>query len=186
MGKRRDKWIINGIRNSDNAVLDKVYTRYLPKITAFIKSRGGSEKDAQDLFQEALTNIFESLKTKDFVIEKSFEAYLTIVVKFLHHKQLRRRETHQRYANSISEEFRFTPPSEIETSKETRIRIILRNYFKISKECMKIIRLANRGLNNETIAKEVGHKGQGTTRVQKHRCLKYLAELIKQDPDMEW
>lgn len=186
MMRGSDKWILKGIRNNNSAVLNYLYAQYADKTAAYIRSRGGSDKDAEDLFQEALVLIYEKSKDKSFAFEKSFDSYLITVVKFMHHKQIRRRKTHNEFLHAAPQQLRYTPAHSFETKRETRYRVILKNYFNLSKACMKILRLVGRGFSNEQISKELHHKGESITRVQKHRCMKYLADLVKKDSDTEW
>src|SRR5690242_11422687 len=88
--KMDDQTIIELIRTGNNDLALNVLYRNFPAIRKLVRSRGGSTRDAEDIFQEALIILIRQLK-KDFQLSAKLSTYLYGVCRRLWSEQLRKR-----------------------------------------------------------------------------------------------
>ena len=67
---------INGIITGNSAVINEVYRNYIPKISDYIRRKGGNLEDAKDVFQEAIMVIFRKAQLAGFELKSSFYSFL--------------------------------------------------------------------------------------------------------------
>ncbi|SDB62725.1 RNA polymerase sigma factor, sigma-70 family [Flavobacteriaceae bacterium MAR_2010_188] len=78
-----DQRILELFKNGQRQkAFQKLYRLY-PKIETLIRSKGGQEQDAKDVFQEGLIIIYRNLQKSDFKLTSSFYTYLHSVCRFL-------------------------------------------------------------------------------------------------------
>ena len=57
-----DQHLVEGIAANNRAVIQQIYKQFYPSVRQYIRKNSGKEKDAEDLFQEAMIAIFQRLK----------------------------------------------------------------------------------------------------------------------------
>jgi len=76
-----DQYLILGLIQNDRAIIEKIYTLYVPKVIRFIENNNGSKDDAQDVVQEVLINLYNQAKTTTFKLTCPFDAYFFLLCK---------------------------------------------------------------------------------------------------------
>ena len=82
--------ILEGIKNCDSRVLEFVYQNYFQSIKHFVTSNNGTMDDAKDVFQDALTVIFEKIRNNNLKLNVRFSTYLFSVSKNIWLRELKR------------------------------------------------------------------------------------------------
>jgi len=76
MNSETNYQMLEGIRSKNNRTFLLLYRKDLPKITDYITSNNGSNADAKNVLQEAITEIYRNMKTETPQLNGSFENYL--------------------------------------------------------------------------------------------------------------
>ena len=76
-----DQKYIEALLNHDQRLISEIYQRFAPNMKAYLLSRGCSEDDAGDVFQDALIDIYKLANDKQFVLTCPFEAFLLLLCK---------------------------------------------------------------------------------------------------------
>lgn len=71
--------------------LTRLYRQGYPPVRRYIGRRGGSEQDAQDMFQDALVVFYEQATGGTLVLTASASTYLLSISRNLWHQEVRRR-----------------------------------------------------------------------------------------------
>ena len=71
--------------------LTRLYRQGFPPVRRYIGRHGGSEQDAQDMFQDALVILYEQAVGGTLVLTASASTYLLSISRNLWHQELRRR-----------------------------------------------------------------------------------------------
>ena len=75
MYQKEDEFI-QAIKTGDSKGLHQIYETFLPRIRNLVTSNGGSEDDAQDVFQSAILTIYEKVQKENFKLTSKFYTLL--------------------------------------------------------------------------------------------------------------
>ena len=84
--------ILDGIIKHDQDVLSYIYKKFFRIIKNYVIKNSGSEKDAQDIFQESLIVIYRQLKDGGLDLDCGFKTYLYSICRLQWLKQLKKRK----------------------------------------------------------------------------------------------
>lgn len=83
--------IIQQLRSGDNKeALQEMYKSF-PSVRHFIKTHGGNEDDARDMFQESLLIFYRNVQKEEFSLTASLNTYLFSVCKYLWKDELKKK-----------------------------------------------------------------------------------------------
>lgn len=171
---------LEGIKNSDKAVLDEIYKKDFPFLKKFVLNNNGDENDAKDVFQDALISVFRRLQKEDFEIRTTFGSYIFSVGKFIWFKKLKKKPN-----TSSIEDFQIGEESKIaEVSIEEQKHLLFEKIFKkLGEDCRKVLGFRFEKINFKKIAELMEYTSEEYARRKKYLCTKELVKRIKEDPD---
>lgn len=183
MIKYTNEDILEGLRNSDRAVIDYVYKEYFPVIRFFIIVNAGDESDAEDIFQDALVIIFRKVCTDDLKLSGSFKTFLYSICRNIWTVKLRGRldvpefldvEKHDMVEDIFEIDF--------EETESRKYNLYHKHFLELDKNCKKLLRLFYRMLPLEEIANKMGYKNTDSLKSLKYLCKEKLKNNILNDP----
>ncbi len=181
-GHYTDEEIIKGIQSQNNDVLLYIYRKDLRSVRYYIEKNSGTDKDAEDIFQDALIFVYYKIRDGALELKSSFHTYLFSVVKIYWLKHLEQRErrktNHEECDKFISENEGLLE----DIIKTERRNIFIKHFNELTPDCQKIIKLFIRGLTISEITKLMGYNSEQHTKNRRFRCKKILIEKILQDP----
>jgi len=172
-----DESFIQGFLAGDPEVLQKIYKESYRYVELHIISRNGTKDDAQDIFQNALVQLYVKLKEKKLNIQK-FDNYLFTVCKNLWRREnVKKRVTNIDVIPLVSEELDkaafYLEQNQWELYKE--------KFEKITDQCKEILRLIFDKKSYGEIVEKYAYSSQSVARQRVFKCKKRLIELIKKD-----
>jgi len=182
-----DEEIIAGLKKRDNRVLQYIYKNNFTPVKQLILHNAGSEKDAEDIFQEALIVVFKKFRDEpDFHRDAAFSTYVYSIARLLWLKHLRmvKKIEIDPLNRDMEDRIEFEEPPPVE-DKDLRMAIYQRTLLKIPEDCQKILQLTARDLSSSEIAQQLGFRSEGYVRKRRHFCKEYLVNKIKEDPDYQ-
>lgn len=178
--------ILNGIRKGDPKILNQLYNNFFPEVKLFIITHGGTIEDAKEVFQIALTAVFEQSRDEDFNITTTFKTYFISICKHKWFNELRRRNVRDEL--SLEDVF----PSELDDVYDDdlieifedaeKTQIYLRHLNNLSCECKEILIMFYDKIPMKEIAKHFGLRDVKYARKKKYRCKDFLIRSIMEDP----
>ncbi|MDX2362652.1 MAG: sigma-70 family RNA polymerase sigma factor [Crocinitomicaceae bacterium] len=160
-----------------NDSLKDLYKKW-PDIKRYLKSKGCTSTDAEDLFQEALLIYSRKLKSPDFELTVEPFHYVKNTCKFLWYNQSRKEgkvqktEIHENFSETESDWFQ----------KELKLRSIETAISKIGKQCQELLQLFyGLGWSMVDIAKKLGMRNDKVAKAQKYRCISKVKVIIQSD-----
>jgi RNA polymerase sigma factor (sigma-70 family) len=75
MNTLTDKEIVEGLRNSNEAVLTYMYQAFAPKVLGIVIKNSGNEEDGQDLFQAVLLKVWKNIRDGKYQEQGKFRQY---------------------------------------------------------------------------------------------------------------
>ena len=174
-----DQAFLDGISNNDFAVLDKIYTLYLPKISTMILKNHGTKVEAKDIFQEAILVIFKKIKEPEFQLTTSFYNYLYSVSKFIWLRQLKKKHRSEVTLEG-DEGYEFEASIESQIIEREKKQLFKRKFAQLGEDCRKVLQLFFDGTSLREIAQSLGYTDDYAKR-KKYKCKEQLVKLIKAD-----
>ena len=183
--------IINGIVSSsekkNNEVFKFFYKEYFPLISHFIIKNSGTEKDAEDLFQDTIIVFYKKLKHGNLTLSCSVKTYLYSVCRNLWLKRLKDCKNISPVKIEdldIPADIDEDPGQQIDD--KNRSETLEKLFEKLGDRCKKILLyFYYRKLAMEEIQKEFGYKSVQVAKNEKYKCMKKLASMISRDMNIQ-
>lgn len=182
-----DQKYIDALITHDQRLISEIYQRFAPGMKAYLLSRGCSEDDAGDVFQEALIDIYKLSTDKQFVLSCPFEAFLLLVCK---RKFFNKTKKTSLQVVTNGEEDAYTHiPGDANASAEEHANQLGREELVMSMleqmgNCKEIILKSLLKKPQEETAEEMGMT-YAYFRKRKSNCMGELAELVRNNPQFK-
>ncbi len=163
-----DGLIIEQLRSGQpSKVLEELYKAY-PAIRHFIKTHGGNDDDARDVFQESLIVLYRKVQQKDFKLSASLNTYLFSVSKYMWKDLLKKKNREVTFTvhDVPAEDINHVHNEEVQWAWLDKI------LASLGEKCSEILRLFYYGkLSMDEIATKLGYRNVDTAKTQKYKCL---------------
>lgn len=157
--------------------LTQLYQRAFPAVRGLVQRQGGSEQDAQDVFQDALVVFYEQAVGGTLVLTAAASTYLVSIARHRWQHELRRRARlpHEALADD-SEDIAAEDP---EASRESGVAVL--DYVeRLGAKCRNMLLsfyYFQQPLSQ--IAEANGYRSVRSATVQKFKCLERLRESVR-------
>ncbi len=182
---KENKVYLDGLLRRDSKVLHKIYDSFFPGILLYVKERGGSAEDAEDVFQDGMVVVYRQIKAGKLKLTSSFYTYLFAVCKriWLKSQSKTYKSKTQLQAVSVNMETEAEIESIIERTEKNQF---FREKFKLlGQDCQKVLDLFFAGTRMKEIARIMKYGSEGYAKKRKLNCRKKLFDLIREDPRFE-
>jgi RNA polymerase sigma factor (sigma-70 family) len=154
------------------ALFRQLYTACFPAVAQYIRSKGGTLEETQDVFQDALLVFYEKSLSDPGAIG-SQEGYVYGAARHLWHRKYRE--------NSRSETLYDHAAISAETDPEISDERLLRYLELAGEKCLQLLRAVYYHRFSMTdIASRFGFSGERSAAVQKHKCIERLRKEIRE------
>lgn len=183
MIRYNDEAIVDGIRRSDNRVIQYVYKEYFATIRFMITTNSGNEKDAEDVFQDAMVIIFRKVIEDGLILTSSFKTFLYSICRNLWLQRLDRKVFSSEFLelenlNNLQE----TLMLDFAEQENEKYRLYQIHFLNLSDDCQKILRLFMNKTPLKEIALIMGFKTEKYAKTRKFMCKEKLKSKILNDP----
>ena len=180
MEKFNDQYIIEGIRNRDDAAFKYLQVKFQDSIRLMVIEMGGTPEDAKDVFSEGLIALIRLVDQEDFTLTCKLGTlvYALCNKKWKQHleKQTAVRNYHVRKLDT-SPERDFTEDIDHQMYRE----IFWESFTKLDQVCKDILEGYLKEISPREIAEKLGYS-YGYVRKRKSMCHSYLMKLIENHP----
>lgn len=154
------------------ALFRQLYTACFPAVAQYIRSKGGTLEETQDVFQDALLVYYEKSLSDPGAIQ-SQEGYVYGAARHLWHRKYRE--------NSRSETLYDHAAISDETAPEIADERLMRYLELAGEKCLQLLRAVYYYRTSMSeIAARFGFSGERSAAVQKHKCVEKLRKEIRQ------
>lgn len=169
---------IEGFLNGDPDIFNDIYTNTFQNVVRFITSRGGSQKEAEDIFQNSLVHLYVKLKEGKLQIE-SFENYLFIVCRNLWRSESakKNRVTKLDTVPLVSDEI----DKAVFYAEQSQWELYMEKFELLSEQCQQILKMTFNKRPYTEIVKAYKYASQTVARQRVFKCKSRLIKLIKKD-----
>jgi RNA polymerase sigma factor (sigma-70 family) len=169
-----------GLLNGNNDVLSALYKKYYNIVLKFILYNSGTSAAAQDVYQETIIVLFESVKKPGFELKCQLQTYIFSIAKRLWLKELKKngktflfKESEENNLVDVSEDLK-----EFD-EKEADIEKMNNSLIDLGEPCSELIKdfYINK-LSMEEIAEKFGYTNADNAKTQKYKCLLRLKKIF--------
>lgn len=180
-GQINDETLLEGIRRSDNAVLELIVQQYRPRIVGQVVKQGGTEEEAKDIFQEALVAIYLKTQQPAFQLTSSFYTFLFAICQ--NHWLKKCREKKRNNEVRLEDHGVSITTEATETFEQSeRYQLYIAKFKELGEECQKVLRLS---IIEEKSADEImgtlGFSSISYLYKRKSNCKDKLYDIIRKD-----
>jgi RNA polymerase sigma factor (sigma-70 family) len=177
----QDQRYLLALVNNDARLIDEIYKKCAGKVKSFVVFNNGSTSDAEDIFQEALIDIYNQAKYKDLQLTCPFEPFLLLVCKRKWLNALKKKSILQ-VTNSEEDllqvgEDTFEQAALLE-EQTAQADLFLKAFEKLGERCKEIIQWSMQGDAQEKVAEALGVT-YGYLRKKKSECMASLIKLVQ-------
>jgi RNA polymerase sigma factor (sigma-70 family) len=181
-----DSDLVEAIREKDmlDQAISQLYLDHAETTRSFIMGKGGTEQDADDIFQETIVSFIDIVQKGKFREESTIGTFLISISKNIWYNEIRRR---QRAGNreKIFEMDRNQEEGPVtETIHEREMKQQLNMLLQeLGESCRRILSLFYyENLSMKEIVSQMHYENEQVVRNKKYKCLQQLTDKIKQNP----
>ena len=178
-----DKKIVEDIKSGDerlnNKALTYLYKEFLAMASDIIKKRGGNSHWVQEIFQEAIITLYESIKEDKFCQKSSIKTYLYSIIR---NKWLSTTQKTQ-YFESLTgvhgsgDTLFFLPENDDEMVKNNLVKNVIDQLGDPCKQLLNYYYYER--LSMKQITLKMNYSNEQSTKTQKFKCLQRFIEYIE-------
>lgn len=152
------------------------------EVFVFIRKRGGSKEDAEDIFQDGIRFLIMQVRDGKYKYEGQLGAYLFGICKNLWFRRFKKISRNVAWEPGEEGDLYEESNPELDLLEKDRQEQIRKLMAGIGEACRKVLELWQLSYSMKEIAREMGYKTEGVARKKKHICLKKLLDILKEEP----
>lgn len=150
-----------------------------PSVRHFIRTHGGNDDEAKDIFQESMIVFYKNAMKPEFTLTASVNTYLFTVSKYLWKDELKKKNRMVPIKFDREDE-KYAP-----VFTEEKYRWLDKIINSLGEKCMEILQLFYyKKQSMEEIASGLGYKNVDTAKTQKYKCIE-RARMMAQEVNVE-
>ncbi|HZE83375.1 MAG TPA: sigma-70 family RNA polymerase sigma factor [Puia sp.] len=173
-----------GNKNELNEAIMFIYQKYAATTSSFIIHYGGSQQDAEDVFQETVISFIDIVNKEKFRMDASIKTFLVSVAKNIWLNEVKKRER-SGFRDKQFETGRNQSEMDIgqiigDQEQKRQLRDLV---YQLGEPCKKILMLFYyENLSMKEIVDHLPYENEQVVRNKKYKCLQQLTGLIKENP----
>ncbi len=172
---------IEALLNGDEKTIHLLYNTLFPKVVSYVRKNKGTDRDAEEIFHNALFQLIARAKVSTIDIKSSFEAYIFVICKNLWLKELNKRKKEVR--NDGLFELKDNKNDHIEAIiQQERWELFEETMKKLSEKCFTLLKDYFNKVSYDAIVSKFSFASENAAFQKVFKCKKQLADLIKKDP----
>ena len=185
-----DKKIIEDIRSGNDKLRDNalkyLYERHYQMALKIVKSKGGTEYEVEDVYQESIIALYEAIRRNKFRGDSKISTWLHSTI--FYQWSLISRKSKRQKTNSI-EDYSMEISVEDDSFKndETELlKVVWEVLGKIGATCKQVLLdYYYHRMTMKEIKEKMGFKSEQVAKNKKYRCKEKLDSFIKEKPGLQ-
>ncbi len=171
---------LSGLLTGNQDVILGIYEKIFPKVRYFILKNKGSQKESEEIFQEALYQLTVRLQSTTIEINSSFEGYFFTICKNLWRKELLSGKKWVRNEEVIAQYSEESSLFEV-YEKEQRWELFEQKMNDLSENCRQLLNEYFKKVSYDEIVRKFNYSSENVAFQRMFKCKKKLKDLIRKD-----
>src|SRR5579864_6098143 len=173
-----------GERDMQEQAISQLYTDHVEITRSFIMGKGGTEQDADDIFQETVVSFIDTVQKSKFRQESGIRTFLISISKHLWYNEIRRRQRAENREKLYEADKDQEEEGVGEIIQDRELKQQLNQLLKeLGESCKKILELFYyENLSMKEMVSQLPYENEQVVRNKKYKCLQQLTDLIKKNP----
>ena len=176
-----DNVLLSSLAIGDSKAINYIYKSTYPTVEKMVFKMNGSTDDAYDVFQDAVTILYEKAKTNDLQLSCKVSTYLISIAKHLWLKKLSKKKKQQVSVLYDSFEENLSANEDISHFLEfennvSKLKSCLEQIGEPCKSVLNAFYIHNQSMTD--IAQNFGYTNAENAKTQKYKCLNRIRKLF--------
>src|SRR5664279_202197 len=182
-----DSELVEAIGEKDmlEQAIVQLYEKHGTIARSFIMGKGGTEQDADDIFQETVVSFIDTVKKGKFRQESGIGTFLISISKNLWYNEIRRRQRAGNREKLYVTDFEPADAVIDDVIGKRELNSMLGQMLnELGGSCKKILELFYyENLSMKEIVSHMHYENEQVVRNKKYKCLQQLTDKMKQNPE---
>ena len=178
-----DLELVEGIREKEmlEPAILQLYKDHAEITRSFIKGKGGTDQDADDIFQETVVSFIDSVQKSKFRQESGIRTFLISISKNLWYNEIRRRQRADNRERLFEADRDQEDSGVNEIIQDRELKKQLNQLLQdLGDSCRKILELFYyENLSMKEIVLHLHYENEQVVRNKKYKCLQQLTDKMK-------
>lgn len=183
----KEHQLLEGIARNDRKITEQVYVDNYKLVKAYLQSKGGSAEDVDDVFQEAMTILFQKAQEEQFRLSCKIGTYLVAISKHLWFKRLetlnKRSEivlqSEDGEESTVFDTIPYQDDIKWHEEKEAHYAQLDLALITLGEPCQSLLKAFYQEQKSmQEIAKQFGYTNPENAKTQKYKCLSRLKKIF--------
>jgi RNA polymerase sigma factor (sigma-70 family) len=174
--------LIQGISKQDNKTYQWIYDYWFISVKAYVRKNSGNENDAQDLFQNALLDLYLNIKIGKYKDEQPMKNYFMMICqyKWLNHlRKNKRQQTFELQTQNLEAEDYI----EAVLFKEELLNLLEKYLSKMTDSCKAVLSAFYYEKKRLSVIAEENNWTLNFAKKKNYDCRQKLKKVISDDTD---
>src|SRR6202163_1312511 len=181
-----DSELVEAIRDKEmlEPAILQLYEEHAEISRSFIMGKGGTEQDADDIFQETVVSFIDSVQKSKFRQESGIRTFLISISKNLWYNEIRRRQRAGNREKLFESDREQEDPGVSAIIQDRELKKQLNQVLQdLGDSCRKILELFYyENLSMKEIVSHLHYENEQVVRNKKYKCLQQLTDKMKENP----
>jgi RNA polymerase sigma factor (sigma-70 family) len=181
----KEHQLLEGIANNDRKITEQVYRDNYKQVLAWVQGRGGTADDGEDVFQDAMTVLFQKSQNEEFRLSCKIGTYLVAVSKYIWYKKLEHQNRRPDFLpfdsgdEDVQETKVYQDDIQIQEEREEHFDQLNKAMNALGEPCSSLLKaFYNEQKSMQEIAGQFGYTNPDNAKTQKYKCLARLKKLF--------
>jgi RNA polymerase sigma factor (sigma-70 family) len=174
--------ILDAVLTNNKEVLYFLYEHNFESLFQLIRSEGGTRKDAEDVFHDALLVLYLKIRNNSLILTCSVHTFLQSIARNIWKRLRKQKALNFVEIDGSKRELSDEPGYDEELVKVERRKLYLHHLEDMPEDCKKLIKLVTEGLDLHEITKLMTYNSVEFTKTKRSRCKILLIKKIINDP----
>jgi RNA polymerase sigma factor (sigma-70 family) len=176
--------LLRRLAEGDRAAAEQLYRQNHKPVSNWIQNHGGSQADADDVFQESMVVLFEKAQFEEFRLSCKIGTYLFAVSKHLWYKRIQKLQKQpillpDNAGNDGGADWKYDDDIKSHKEREEHYSQLNAALEQLGEPCRSLIlAFYNQDKSMQEISEQFGYTNAENAKNQKYKCLNRLRKIF--------
>ena len=179
IAESNEQTLLKGLADNDAEAVEAIYKSNFSLVQGFVLNNNGSYDDARDIFQEAMIELYENVKSESFVLTCKITTYVYSICRRLWLKRLQQLNRFSSKVESLEETVPVEDDLELHEKRDIDFLIMEKSLANLGEPCKSLLEAYYLQKKDMTeIADTFGYTNADNAKNQKYKCLVRLKKIF--------